>query len=87
MSWRGLCFKDYAGKGYGTKLLKKIEDVAREKSASQLRVTISKNSEGFFTKNGYEILGPNLRQTIGGQVLEFLPLFKEMVSEEISDED
>jgi len=70
--------KPFANKGYGGKLLKKIEDVIRKRSIFQMKITISKNAEDFFNKHGYEILGPNLRRTIGDQVLEFQPLFKKI---------
>jgi putative acetyltransferase len=68
--------KAFSGKGFGTKLLKKAEETALANGIYQVKATVSKNAEPFFVKHGYEILGPSLRRTIDGQVLEFQPLFK-----------
>jgi putative acetyltransferase len=70
--------KARASQGFGKQLLEKAEELTRKRSFAQIKVTVSKTAVGFFSKLGYEILGPNLRRTIEGQVLEFQPLFKKL---------
>ncbi len=77
-----------ANQGFGKQLLERAEELARRRTFAQIKVTVSKNAEGFFIKAGYEILGPNMRRTIEGQVLEFLPLFKKLrAPEKVSLDD
>ena len=70
--------KARASQGLGKQLLERAEELARKRAFAQIKVTVSKTAVGFFSKYGYEILGPNLRRTMEGHVLEFQPLFKKM---------
>ena len=58
--------------------MEKAEELTRKRAFAQIKVTVSKTAVEFFTKLGYEILGPSMRRTLEGQVLEFHPLFKKM---------
>jgi putative acetyltransferase len=79
--------KAQAKQGLGKQLLETVEELARKRAFAQIKVTVSKTAVGFFEKFGYEMLGPNMRRTIEGQVLEFQPLFKKMRPPEKVDLD
>ena len=62
--WNGLDIKvlwvaeAYRKTGIGTRILKHVEDVAREKGATVAMLdTFDFQAEGFYLKNGYEIIG------------------------------
>ena len=68
-----------SSKGYGRKMVEKVETMAIEGGNSQVKLISTKNSEPFFRKLGYDNSGPALRQTMEGQVINLQPLFKTVI--------
>ena len=47
---------DYQGKGYGRKMVKALEDIAREKGIRYIILQARGNALKFYKKNGYKII-------------------------------
>jgi len=48
----------YHGKEIGTKLLKRIENIAKERGFEKIRTHAAVNSIGFYKKNGFRVVKP-----------------------------
>jgi putative acetyltransferase len=49
---------DFAGRGIGTELLRRLEVLMRSYGIRTIRAEASLNAEGFYLRRGYEPLGP-----------------------------
>jgi ribosomal protein S18 acetylase RimI-like enzyme len=50
--------EQYRGMGYGSKLLRRVEEIALERRCTLIQLeTYSFQAPGFYSKNGYEIIG------------------------------
>ena len=47
---------DYQGKGYGRKMVKALENIAREKGTRHIILQARENALKFYKKNGYKII-------------------------------
>ena len=51
--WRLYINPEYAGKHIASELLKKVEEIAKEKGITKIKLDASLNAEGFYLKQGY----------------------------------
>lgn len=59
--WHFILNPEERGKGYGSEILKNLEDTAREAGAKQMKVWVMKGFEDFYKKMGYTIVNiPNI---------------------------
>ena len=47
---------DYQGKGYGRKMVKALDNIAREKGSRKIILQSRENAVKFYEKNGYKII-------------------------------
>ena len=47
---------DYQGKGYGRKMVKALDNIAREKGSQKIILQSRENAVKFYEKNGYKII-------------------------------
>lgn len=65
---------EYAGRGIGAHLLRLAEEKTLRKGIEVLRTEASPNSERFYLRQGYELLGPGPRE-------EARPMWKRLAAE------
>jgi putative acetyltransferase len=56
--WMVYIHKDYIGKGVGTKLMDKMESIARKRRLTVLKCASSLTAKEFYLKRGFQLKGP-----------------------------
>ena len=62
---------DQQGKGYGRRLMKKMEDIARASGVAEIHLSVSLPSKRFYESLGYVITQPRERKLENGELLRF----------------
>lgn len=73
-----------SGQGYGKKLMDRVNRVAKEKQYDRIKLCSTMNAVDFFKSYGYEFMAPSLKLGFGGEMLDFVPMFVDIIKEPIS---
>ena len=69
---------DAVGKGVGTKLLYKLEEIARNSNVAKVTLHSTLNAKGFYQKHGYLDHGLTFHRLSNGSKLECVRMFKDL---------
>ena len=69
---------DVVGKGVGTKLLSKLEEIARNNNVVKIAVHSTLNAKGFYQRHGYLEHGLIFHRLSNGEQLECVRMFKKV---------
>lgn len=68
----------YSGLGIGSKLLKAVESIAKQKNIQSISVTASLNAQCFYQKLGYQYLGDTAWSLSPGIVIKAISMSKQL---------
>ncbi len=69
---------DVVGNGVGTKLLSKLEEIARNNNVVKIAVHSTLNAKGFYHRHGYLEHGLTFHRLSNGEKLECVLMFKNL---------
>jgi N-acetylglutamate synthase-like GNAT family acetyltransferase len=69
-------------RGAGSAILKRLEEIGRERGLNRLETDASLNGEGFYLRNGYASIGRSLHRLSGGGVMACVRMGKDLTADD-----